>query len=63
MFTHRDSDLKEGKAHALRVSALHARVHYCQDQVTLASYHKRPQVEIALLLQELREAIKTSKEG
>lgn len=46
-----------------RKVSLHSRVFYVHDQVTLAVFHRRPKDEVDLLLEELREAIKVSKES
>ena len=36
-------------------------IHYIQDQITLAVYHKRPQIDIELLLKRLEETIRIAK--
>lgn len=53
----------ESKLYKVRKIALHDRVLYMQDQVTLASFHHRPQAELDFLLEELKEAIKIAKES
>lgn len=51
------------KAEATRRLNLRSRVFYLQDQVTLASFHRRPKPEVDLLLEELKEAIAIAKES